>query len=183
MQNVLLPMLVVLGLMLLVLMISPALAASVDLGNGFMDHGVATPNSNHRGTVATVNGEGRNVVLLWLLDHTGCYALLVIDAETGESQQRAIPFPPRGDSPFASILSSENRYYTHFANHFVEYDPVSDEFTFFHETAPRMAMSMTEDDNGVIWSATYPQSGIVSYNPATGEFRDYGQLYEHNGAQ
>ncbi len=183
MQNVLLPMLVVLGLMLLVLMISPALAASVDLGNGFMDHGVATPNSNHRGTVATVNGEGRNVVLLWLLDHTGCYALLVIDAETGESQQRAIPFPPRGDSPFASILSSENRYYTHFANHFVEYDPVSDEFTFFHETAPRMAMSMTEDDNGVIWSATYPQSGIVSYNPATGEFRDYGQLYQQNWAQ
>jgi hypothetical protein len=29
------------------------MAQSVDLGDGFVDHGVATPISNHRGTVAT----------------------------------------------------------------------------------------------------------------------------------
>ena len=61
-------------------------ANSQDLGNGFRDHGVATPISNHRGTVATVDGEGRNVVLLWLYDHRGGYALLMIDAETGKGQ-------------------------------------------------------------------------------------------------
>ena len=44
-------------------------------------------------------------------------------------------------------------------------------------------MSMTEDDDGTIWSATYPNSGMVSYNPDTGEFRDYGSLYEQNWAQ
>ena len=183
MQNVLLPMLAVLGLVLLILMSSPAPAASVDLGNGFMDHGVATPNSSHRGIVATVDGEGRNVVLMWLLDHRGCASLLVVDLETGDSHQRTIPFHPRSDSPFASILSSKNRYYTHFASHFLEYDPATDEFTFFHETAPQMAMSMTEDDNGVIWAATYPQSEVVSYNPETGELRDYGQVYTQNWAQ
>ncbi len=183
MSEGLISVLVVSGVVLLVASISPSLAASVDLGNGFMDHGVATPMSNHRGTVATVDGEGRNVVLLWLLDHTGCNSLLVIDAETGSTRQRAIPFPSRGDSPFASILSRENRFYSHFGSHFVEYDPIADEFTFFHETVPQMAMSMTEDDSGVIWSATYPQSGLASYNPATGEFRDYGQLYKQNWAQ
>lgn len=161
----------------------PVFAASVDLGNGFMDHGVATPVSNHRGTVATADGDGRNVVLVWLFDHTGGYALLVIDAESGESKQLPMPFPPRGDCPYASILSSNNRFYTHFASHFVEYDPAAGEFTFFHQTERQMAMSMTEDDNGVIWSASYPQSGVVSYNPATGEFRDYGHVYTQNWAQ
>lgn len=160
-----------------------AFAATVDLGNGFRDHGVATPVSNHRGTVATADGEGRNVVLVWLFDHTGGYALLMIDAETGNAEEHPMPFPSRGDCPYASILSSKNRFYTHFASHFAEFDPAAGEFTFFHATAPQMAMSMTEDDNGVIWSASYPQSGVVSYNPETGEFRDYGQVYRQNWAQ
>ncbi|HCN83587.1 MAG TPA: hypothetical protein DIT07_08190 [Sphingobacteriaceae bacterium] len=38
--------------------------ASQDLGKGFFDYGVAAPISNHRGVVATVDGNGRNVVLL-----------------------------------------------------------------------------------------------------------------------
>ena len=70
-----------------------------DLGNGFMHHGVATPVSNHRGTVATVDGEGRNVILVWLFDHRGGYALLMIDAETGASNEYPVPFPPGGDCP------------------------------------------------------------------------------------
>ena len=71
-----------------------AFAATKEIGNGFADHGVATPISNHRGIVATVDGEGRNVVLLWLYDHRGGYALLMIDAETGRSKEFPIPFPP-----------------------------------------------------------------------------------------
>jgi len=104
-------LLVLLSVPLFALAVQSALAATEDLGNGFLHHGVATPVSNHRGTVATVDGEGRNVVLVWLMDHRGSYALLVIDAQTGESQQVPTPFPV-GDSPFASILSSRNRYYT-----------------------------------------------------------------------
>lgn len=159
------------------------LAERKDLGNGFLHHGVATPVSHPRGIVATVDGQGRNVVLVWLFDHRGGYALLMIDAETGQSEEFPTPFPPGGDCPYASILSSRNRYYTHFNSHFVEFDPVQRKFTFFAKTAPQMAMSMTEDDRGVIWSATYPQSGIVSYNPHTGELRDYGHVHRENWAQ
>ena len=158
-------------------------AATQELGGGFSDHGVATPISNHRGTVATADGDGRNVVLLWLFDHRGCYALLLIDAETGKSEEFPVPFDPGRDCPFASILSSRNRFYTHFNNHFVEFDPEKRAFTFCSETAPQMAMGMTEDDNGVIWSATYPNSGVVSYNPEPGDFRDYGHLYNQNWLQ
>ena len=158
-------------------------AASKDLGRGFLDHGVATPTSNHRGMVATVDGDGRAVALVWLYDHRGGYALQVIDADTGKSQQFATPYPWAGDGPFASILSSAGKYYTHFGSHFSEFDPAKRAFTFFRKTAPQMAMSMTEDDQGVIWSATYPQSGVASFNPKTREFRDYGHVHQENWAQ
>ncbi len=159
------------------------IAAGEDLGNGFTDHGVASPFSNHRGIVATVDGNGRDVVLVWLFDHRGGYALLLIDAETGKSEEFPIPFPPGEDCPYASILSSRNRLYTHFNSHFVEFDPVRRAFTFSHATKPQMAMGMTEDDHGVIWSVTYPNSGVVSFNPETREFRDYGYVYAQNWAQ
>ncbi len=160
-----------------------ALAATKDLGNGFQDHGVATPVSTHRGTVATVDGEGRNAVLLWLFDRRGGYALLMIDAETGKSEEYPVPFPPGGDCPYASILSSGNKFYTHFNSYFVEFDPVKRAFTFHHETAPKMAMGMTEDDNGVIWSVSYPQSGVVSFDPKTREFKDFGHVHKENWNQ
>jgi hypothetical protein len=160
-----------------------AMAARDDLGNGFLHHGVATPVSNHRGTVATVDGQGRNIVLVWLFDHRGGYALLLIDAETGKSEEFPMPFPPGGDCPYSSILSTGNKFYTHFNSHFCEFDPVKRAFTFHHKTAPQMAMGMTEDDNGVIWSVTYPRSGVVSFNPKTREFKDYGHVHRENWAQ
>ncbi len=171
------------GVSLALVWVQAVSAETEDLGNGFLHHGVATPVSNHRGTVATVDGEGRNVVLVWLFDHRGGYALLLIDAETGESEELPMPFPPGGDCPYASVLSSDNKFYTHFNSHFVEFDPEQREFTFFHKTAPRMAMGMTEDDNGVIWSVTYPQSGVVSFDPKTREFTDYGHVYKQNWPQ
>lgn len=176
-------LLILLMLPLMMLMVQVAFAATEDLGNGFFHHGVATPVSNHRGIVATVDGQGRDVALVWLFDHRGGYALLLIDAETGKSEEYPMPFPSGGDCPYASILSSANKFYTHFNSFFCEFDPVKRAFTFFQQTTPQMAMSMTEDDNGVIWSATYPNSGIVSFNPKTRELKDYGLIYKQNWAQ
>lgn len=167
----------------LLLSAHPAQAAKDDLGNGFLHHGVATPVSNHRGIVCTVDGQGRNVVLVWLFDHRGGYALLMIDSETGKSMQIPMPFAPGGDCPYSSILSIANKYYTHFNSHFVEFDPIKGQFTLCHQTASQMAMSMTEDDRGVIWSVTYPNSGLVSYDPTTVEFKDYGHLHQENWLQ
>ncbi len=170
-------------LFLMILSVFPCFAAPVDLGNGFLDHGVAVPISHSRGTVATVDGQGRNIVLVWLFDHRGGYALLLIDVQTGNTEMHPMPFPTGGDSPYASILSSRNKFYTHFGSYFCEFDPVKRAFTFFRKTTPQMAMSMTEDDQGMIWSATYPQSGVVSFHPQTGEFRDYGSLHKEKWEQ
>jgi hypothetical protein len=158
-------------------------AAARDVGNGFFDHGVAAPASSPRGIVATVDGEGRNIVLVWLFDHRGGYALLMIDAETGKSKEFPMSFLPNGDCPYASILSSRNKYYTHFNSYFVEFDPVNQAFTFSQKTTPQMAMGMTEDDHGIIWSVTYPQSGVVAFNSRTRELKDYGYVYSQNWAQ
>lgn len=154
----------------LALAMSAGFAATEDLGNGFQHHGVATPVSNHRGIVATVDGEGRNVLLVWLYDHRGGYALLLIDAETGKAEQFPMPFPPGGDGPFASILSSANKFYTHFNSHICEFDPVKRAFTFHHKTKPQMAMSMTADDAGwVYFSIGSTASLILSFDPQTGQ--------------
>ena len=170
------------GTLIMVVGVQVISAETEDLGNGFLHHGVATPVSNHRGTVATVDGDGCNVVLVWLYDHRGGYALLMIDAETGESKQVPMPFKS-GDCPFSSILSSANKFYTHFGSYFVEFDPAQGEFTFSQKTASGMAMGMTEDDDGLIWAVTYPNSGVVSFDPKTREFNDYGHVYKQNWPQ
>jgi hypothetical protein len=164
------------------LMSGSAVAATQDLGNGFRSHGIASPNSTHRGTVATVDGQGHHVVLAWLADLRGGYELLLIDVDTGKAEEYVLPFPA-GDFPYASILSSGNKFYTHFNSHFVEFDPAKRAFTFWRKTTPRMAMSMTEDDNGVIWSVMYPQSAVVSFDPKTRRLTDYGEVHRQSWPQ
>jgi outer membrane protein assembly factor BamB len=115
------------------------------------------------------------------MDHRGGYCLLMLDALTGESEQFATP--ASSGTPFASVLSSANRFYTHFGRTFMQFDPAKREFTFVHEAAPEMAMSMTEADDGTIWSVTHPQCGVTSYNPETGRLRDYGEVYTQNWRQ
>ncbi|WP_018626285.1 hypothetical protein [Niabella aurantiaca] len=156
----------------------PASAVSL-----FRDHGVASAYSTTRGTVATVDGNGRNIVLSWLFDVRGGYALLMLDAATGKSEVFPMPFSPGGDCPYASILSSRGRFYTLFNGNFAEFDPGKRAFTFHHKTTRQMAMGMTEDDKGRIWAVTYPNSGVVSFDPATGVFTDYGYLNKENWQQ
>ena len=153
-----------------------------DLGNGFRDHGVGCTLAGTRGIVATKDGAGRDVALAWLSDCRACFGLLMIDAETGKSETFPVPVPP-GDSPFASVLSSGNKFYSHFNSVFLEFDPVKRAFTHVFKTMPRVGMGMTEDDEGRIWAVTYPDSGVLMFDPRSGEFRDYGSVHSENWRQ
>ncbi|AHF14485.1 hypothetical protein [Niabella soli] len=166
---------VLLGCVCLSLCCLPVSGFAQNLGNGFYDYGVACPKSNDRGIVATTGAGGRNVVLAWLFDHRGGYALLSIDAASGATQQFSVPFAP-GDAPYASILSSKNKFYGYFNRNFAEFDPVKNAFTFSQKGFDLTAMSFTEDDNGRIWAATYPNCGLVAYEPGTKELVNYGFL-------
>jgi len=158
------------------------MAQTRDLGNGFRDHGVAAPVARSRGAAATVDGAGRNVILVYLSDHRACTSLLTIDAETGETRQAEL-FRHKYDSPFAVIQSSANTFLTHFGYTFMEFDPGSGKFSFSGKTDDRVAMSMTEDAGGLIWAATYPNSHVVSYNRDTKELVDHGSLNQETWPQ
>ncbi len=160
-----------------------ALAATKDLGGGFSDHGVATPISCSRGLVCTADGQGRDIILIWLMDHRGVYELLCIDAEKGGAREFPVPFRWGGDSPYASILSSANKYYAHYGSHFIEFDPAQLKFTFWQKTSSGTAMSMTEDDQGRIWSATYPNCGLACFDPKARKLTDYGYINKENWRQ
>lgn len=135
-----------LGIFLTLAISSPVV--SQDLGKGFFDHGIASPFSSSKGIVATVDGNGHNIALVWLFDHRGGYALLMINTETGKSEQFPVPIP-FGDYSYSSILSGKNKLYTLFNSHFVEFDPVKKKFTFTKSSLPQMAMGMTEDEKEI----------------------------------
>ena len=158
-------------------------AFAQELPNGFNYHGIVVPISQARGIVATSDNNGNKHVLVWLMDYRGCYELMDINIATGVTEEHTLPFAANKDAPFYSILSSKNKYYAHFANHFIEFDVNKHSFTFVQKTVHKTAMSMTEDDTGTIWSTTYPDSGLVSYNPVTHEFIDNGQLYKQGWKQ
>ncbi len=170
-------------MILLFVMPQAVCAATEDIGNGFLHHGVAAPVSTSRGIVATVDGQRRNVVLVWLLDCRGGYGLLMIDAETGKSQQFPMPFPCGGYCVFASVFSSGSKLYTQFSRHFAEFDPAKRAFTFCAQGGGKIGSALTEDDNGVIWAVTYPNSELVSFNPRTREFKDYGSVHQESWDQ
>ena len=46
-----------------------------------------------------------------------------------------------------------------------------------------MAMSMTEADDGTVWSASYPNCGLVAFDPKTRNLRDFGSVHTENWAE
>lgn len=155
------------------------IAGATQPADDFVDHGVAVEVSQPRCPVVTTDEDGDLIAMMWLRDHSGCKSLLVVDAETGDSEQ--IGFE-RGhwDSPFTALLSSKNRWYAQFASCFYEFDPSTRTFIFIGETRTRRSMSMVEDASGVVWAAAHQKSpttvDLVSFNPETRELVEHGQL-------
>lgn len=150
---------------------------------GFVDHGIPTPVAQTRGVVSTVDQSGQDVILTWLQDWRGGYAILMVNAETGASQQFDVPFKPDGDEPSAIYLSSKNRLYTLFNSQFVEFDVASKRFTFHGKVNGKTAMSLSEDKDGRIWAATYPNNQLVSFNPQNSSLQNHGQLAKESWTQ
>ena len=154
----------------------PVELAPVDLGR-------TVAGGTCRGAIAVQDGKGRDALFVFLMDDCNRRSLQ-IDAETGETTVVPVPIKDRVyDSVYASCLSRRNRIYTHYNCHFLEYDPAQKKYTFCRKTSPQMAMAVAEGPDGVIWSATYPNCGLVSYDPASGKFADHGSLNQENWAQ
>lgn len=151
-------------------------------GRGFVEHGIAAPVSRARGVAATLGRDGRPVIMIWLMDHRGTTALLVVDATTGRSTSHTSP-AGHGDAPYAILLSSHNKFYTLFDNTFLEFDPGRDKFTFVGKGLDGQAMWMTEDQRGIIWACNCANSQLVSYDPATRRLINYGSINKEDWPQ
>ncbi|MGE4564277.1 MAG: hypothetical protein AB7F32_05355 [Victivallaceae bacterium] len=160
-------------------------AATVELGNGFRDHGITAPVSSVRGLVTVANERGEAQLLAQLLDVRGAYGMLQVNLENGESHFSPLPVKPDFiKSVFSAMASRQNRFYAQHSGNFFEYDPVAGKYTF---AAPvksgDMAMSMTEDDRGLIWSVSYPGCGLTSFDPRSRELKDYGLPFAEKFSQ
>ncbi len=144
-------------------------------------HGAPVTTSSNRGMTTAVDGDGNRVVLVWLMNG-GTDRILVIDVATGKTH--TVPVKPFGnDNVFVSWHASNGRLYTHYGSHFYEFDPETLSFTFAERTAGRVAMSMHEDRNGVIWAALFSGAGLVSFNPETRELINHGSINREGWGQ
>lgn len=148
----------------------------------FNDYGVMAPYSGPRGIIST-EVSGRNTVFVWLADTTGGYELFSIDAVTGAVVEYPTPFSIDRKESFTSLLSTGNDFYTHFNSHLLCFDCDNLSYSVNQTTFTGTAMSMTEDDSGKIWVATYPDSGLMSYDPATETFTDYESKHSESWNQ
>jgi len=154
-------------------------SADLNCESRFIDHGMVAPVLRARGVAAMVDAEGKRVIIAQLMGSRGN---LVIDADSGESTQVAAPFET-WDSPFAFVRSKDNRLYTLFGNHFVEFDPETQQFTFCEAVLSRVAMAMIETEEGLIYSAIFPDSRLVAFDPESREITDYGSLNSESWSQ
>ena len=147
------------------------------------DYGMAVKGGTARGIYAMAAEDGREYLLVWLMDKLN-KRNLQIDIETGETTVVTIPDTDYGDAVYASVLSKKGKCYTQFGHRFYEYDVTKKAFTASFQCRPHQAaMSMCEDSEGRIWAAIYPDCGLVSFDPATRKFTDYGAVNHENWLQ
>ncbi|MBT3376464.1 MAG: hypothetical protein HN742_41680 [Lentisphaerae bacterium] len=145
----------------------------------FVNHGVPARLGTRRGLVATCDRNGRPLVLICSMDHVKRSlrsSLLVVDVLSGTTEQY---WYPKKDQPvgedYALLLAKTGLFYTMFGANLLEFDPTAREWTFAHRT-PGMAMSFTEAPDGTIYSATFPGSHLVSFDPRTRSYKEHGKL-------
>ena len=162
-----------------------ATRANLVTDNRFSDLGLPAPASESRGVVTVCDRRGRELLLSLLLDSGTLGSILVTDIDSGETQQVLFPESTRSDrwsawAPYASLLSRNGRFYTFAGKTLLEFDVDRREFTFHGVPAPTeecyTGSAMADGPDGRIYAGSYPNSRLVSFDPATKEMRDHGQM-------
>ena len=150
--------------------------------NGFTDHGICAAVAESRGVVATQTASGKNVVIGCVLDCSPKGYILVTDVDSGETRQVFYPEGVRNSAPYASLMSTNGRFYTGAGAAFLEYDPEAGEWLSGKVINPKascyVGVSIADGPGELIWKGTYPDCRLYSYDPPTQEVVDYGRLDE-----
>ncbi len=148
----------------------------------FADHGVGAPVAESRGVIVTEGADGHGLLLALSLDQSPRGWILVVDLDTGESEQLWYPEGVPNSAPFASLMSNNGRFYTLAGKVLLEFDVQAREWLFHGVPAPSESCvtgsAMVDGPGGLIFAGTYPNCRLVSYDPETQQMRDHGQLDE-----
>jgi len=144
----------------------------------FTNYGIISPSARPRGVVATQDAKGKNIIIAWLMTHTK-NNMLSIDPQTGASSEVSIIDGLNGQ-PFGFIFT-ENRYFNTVGRngHFIRYDVHNPSNTYIHKIggdAQGFVMRPAMDKKGILYFALYPNCTLVSFNPVSKEFINYGSL-------
>lgn len=150
----------------------------------FTDHGAPAPVSLARGSAATLDADGKRVLLVWQTDIRKLLAIGLDGNPTRQFELPDFPVPSGGGGSFGLLHSRGGRFYTQVGpwttglrpGTFYEFDPRTMQFTRTVRTANTYAMSFHEDRDGIIWLALYPNAQLLSYDPKTGKMTDHGEL-------
>lgn len=158
--------------------------------SGFQNYGVAAEVAQKAwgGPNAVVDSHGNALVLLpFILPSNG---LLVIDVETGDTQQFDVDYPEGVHYMRYHVLSKDGRrWYTTVGKSLREFDVDKREWTFVTDIpfqsseGRRDGRGMLEDAQGVIWIIFSPTSELVSFDPKTREIRNHGTLNDESWSQ
>lgn len=149
---------------------------------GLSNHGIAVPVSTSRGSIVVKAADEKEKLLVLLNDHSGSNGLVLIDPDNGKADYFALPYET-WDSAFHVLYSKAGKLYSQYGGYFFEFDPRLGKFTHVEKVGDRAAMSMTEGDDGVVWMGTYPKAHIMSFDPKSREFKDYGQVNQEDWPQ
>jgi dienelactone hydrolase len=162
-----------------------AVQATLIKESGFADLGIASAVSESRGVATAQDSSGKSLVLTCLLDMSTLGSLLVTDIDSGRTEQVDYPESTRAEpwaawASYASLLSRNGRFYTFAGKVLLEFDIERRRFIFDGVPAASelcyTGSAMADGPDGRIYGASYPNCHLISFDPATKEMKDYGQL-------
>ena len=149
----------------------------------FVNHGVMASSEKVVAIIACNDEKGNPLVLV-----AGRRGMYVIDANNGKTMFSPLPVESAGDI-FHYLYSKNRKFYT-VTKHadskssvFLEFDLKTRKWSVLASGPYRAAMSITEDSKGVIYAALYPNNILISWNPSSRKFINYGSLSKETWPQ
>ena len=141
--------------------------------NMFTAHGTVVVSDEQRGTALVRAKDGETYFVI-------CSKGYVLSVNLRTQQVRQALYPERHvESPFAALASSGGLFYTGAGRMFLEYDPVTNEFTYYSKNWPdelNVGFRLAESSAGLILIASHPTCRLSAYDPRTREITDYGRM-------
>ena len=144
-----------------------------------INHGIAASVSESRGVLAVRDKGGAPFIVAIARDRVDAgtrNSLLVIDAQTAETQQIWYPNSRSGNGEVFHLMRAKNgKIYTTFGNTFLEFDLEKRDWTFNAPTDGN-AMSLAQNEKGDVFFGTYPNATLFRFDTEKRELEKLGQL-------